>query len=644
PAVLVEHGYNTMALGKWHLAPDEHISAAGPYDRWPLGRGFERFYGFLPGETDQWHPDLWYDNHRIEPPRTPEEGYHLSADLVDKAIEFINEQKAVTAEKPFFTYLAFGAHHAPHHAPREYIDRYQGRFDDGWDVIHQETLARQIELGIVPAGTQLPPRNPGVKAWDAHTENEQRVLRRQMEVYAAFMSHTDDQIGRLLEFLAHIGQMENTLVILISDNGASGEGGPMGLASEMSYFNMASESTEDMLAVLDQWGMPGLHPHYATGWAMVGNTPQRWYKQQVHEGGVRDPLIIHWPARIHDRGVVRTQFHHVTDIFPTILEVIGIEMPEVVRGHKQIPLEGVSMAYSLTEGAAATRKTQQYFEIFGHRALWKDGWKAVTFHWTKYLNMLYSREGVTHDMDFDADDWELYNMNEDFSEMNSLAHTHSDKLEEMIEAWWEEARKYNVLPLDDSNAARLQVPKPVVFKPRDRYTFYAPVRIVRPASPDVRRRTHSIIAEVTIPEGGCEGAIVSNGSHDGGYTLYVKDGKAHYLVNYLAQEYYSVSSERLPTGPVTLRVDFVSNGDLSGQATLSVNGQAVGDVLVEKTNPAAYAVAEGLEIGGDGSVAVAPDYASPYPFTGVIRKVELLIGKGAAADHEADARVAGYRQ
>ena len=474
PAILRGHGYNTMAVGKWHLAPDEHISAAGPYDRWPLGQGFERFYGFLPGETDQWHPDLWYDNHRVDPPAGPEEGYHLSEDLVDRSIEFVNEQQAVAPEKPFFLYLAFAAHHSPHQAPRAYIDRYAGRFDAGWDTIREETLAEQIRLGVVPEGTVLPPRNPGVRPWAELSDLERRVLTRQMEAYAGFMTHTDDQVGRLVAFLRRIERLDDTLLIVCSDNGASGEGGPIGLSSEMSYFNMATETIEDLAGMLDDWGQPGTHPHYATGWAMAGNTPQRWYKQQVHEGGTRDPFVAHWPARLPDAGAVRTQFHHAVDVVPTVLDLLGVEPPAQVHGHEQRPIEGVSMAPSLMDGDAPRETRSQYFEIFGHRAVWRDGWKAVTFHWTKYLNDLYGRDGAAHDMDFDADDWELYHLDRDYSEAHDLAHDEPERLAAMIEAWWEEARRHQVLPLDDSNAARLQVDKPVVAEPRDRYVYRGP--------------------------------------------------------------------------------------------------------------------------------------------------------------------------
>ncbi|HEX6122760.1 MAG TPA: arylsulfatase, partial [Ktedonobacterales bacterium] len=408
PEVLVEHGYNTMCVGKWHLTPDEQISAAGPYDRWPLGRGFERYYGFLPGETDQWQPSLWLGNERVEAPRTPAQGYHLSEDLVDHSIAWIGEQNAVTPNKPFFHYLAFGAMHAPHQAPQAYIDAYRGRFDAGWDVIREETLAKQKELGIAPPATELPPRNPGVRAWESLSDTEKRVFCRQMETYAGFLTHTDAQVGRLIAFLRSSGLLDTTLIILAVDHGASGEGGPTGLSNEMSFFNLVPETVDDMHKVLDRWGQPGTHPLYCTGWAMCGNTPFRWYKQQTHEGGVHVPLIVSWPAQVRGRGGVRGQFHHAVDLFPTILELIGIEMPPVVRGYPQMPLAGVSMLYE--EPNAPTRKRVQYFEMMGHRALWHDGWKAVTFHRSQDAARTYGIPAPERDLDFEHDDWELYHL------------------------------------------------------------------------------------------------------------------------------------------------------------------------------------------------------------------------------------------
>ncbi|MEZ5658783.1 MAG: arylsulfatase [Burkholderiaceae bacterium] len=371
-------GYGTYCVGKWHLTPDEHNGPTGPFDRWPLGQGFDRFYGFLPGETDQWHPDLWEDNHRTDPPQRTD--YHLSEDLADRAIQWLTEHWAVDEDRPFFLHFATGAPHAPHHAPREYIDAYRGVFDDGWDVIREQTFARQLALGVVPAGTELPPRNRGVPAWQSLSAEERAVFCRQMEVYAAFVTHTDAQVGRLLEHLKRSGQFENTLIFLLSDNGASAEGGRNGLLTEISYFNGLEDSIAEMHKRLDEWGGPSTYPHYAAGWAWLGNTPQRWYKAFVHEGGTRDPLIVSWPSRIRDAGAVRGQFHHVVDIAQTVYRVTGIEPPASIDGVSQRPHEGTPFDYSFDDARAPTRKRRQYFEMFAHRAIWADGWKAVTLH------------------------------------------------------------------------------------------------------------------------------------------------------------------------------------------------------------------------------------------------------------------------
>ncbi len=646
PAVLVERGYNTMCLGKWHLTPPEHVTASGPYDRWPLGQGFERFYGFLMGETNQWEPDLWYDNHKVDPPRSPEEGYHLSEDLADKAIEWITAQQAVTPSKPFFMLFSPGATHSPHHAPREWIEKYRGRFDEGWDVIREETLRKQKEMGIVPAGTDLPPRNPGVKAWNALSEDERRLFARQMEVYAAFLSHTDHHIGRLIDFLERSGSLENTVVILLSDNGASGEGGANGLASEMSFFNLTPETLQDMLGKIDEWGGPSTHPHYATGWAGAGNTPNRWYKQMVHEGGTRDPLIIHWPARIRGTGAVRSQFHHVVDVLPTILELTGIEMPSHVRGHPQMPLAGESMAYSLADSDAPTPKKVQYFEMLGHRALWAEGWKLVTAHISATFRWSFSlMDHEAHDGDFDADEWELYNIDEDFSEVHDLAAARPDKVRELLDLWWTEAGRYGVLPLDDSIMAHILLPRPHIFEDRERYSYYYPVKLVRPGSPDLRNRSHTITAEVEIPPGGAEGVILSNGGLDGGYSLCVKDGRLHYVSNWLAREHYVVTSaEPLPEGEVTLRVEFRKTEDFAGTAALYIAGHKVGEGDIPHTNLTVYAVVEGLEVGSDSTSAVWPEYRPPFEFTGTIKRVDIEVDGPGHSDPEGDWRVARYRQ
>ena len=645
-AVLVERGFNTIALGKWHLTPDEYQSASGPHDRWPLGQGFERFYGFLPGETSQWEPDLWEDNRKIDPPGRPEDGYHLTGDLVEHAIEWITAQKAITPNKPFFMYFCTGATHSPHHAPKEYIEKYKGVFDSGWDVVREETLEKQKELGVVPENTELPPPNPGVRAWDSLTDDEKRLFAHQMEVYAAFLTHTDYHLGRLIDFLETAGVLDDTLVVLVSDNGASGEGGANGLANEMSFLNLAPESVEEMLPRMDDWGSPSTHPHYASGWAMAGNTPNRWYKQTVHEGGTRDPLVIRWPVGTADPGSTRTQFHHAVDIAPTILDILGIGMPDSVRGHSQRPLEGKSMAYSFKDADAPTPKKVQYFEMLGHRAIWAGGWKAVTTHWSTYLKHIYGiQDHDVHDGDFDADEWELYKIDDDFSEVHDLASENPGKVRELIDLWWAEAGRYQVLPLDDNIVARLLARRPRVVEERDVYTYYWPVKLVRSVTPSVKNRSHSITANLVIPEGGAEGVIISDGGFDGGYAMCIKDGVLYYVSNYLSRAHYVARSDvPVGEGEVNVRMEFEKTADFAGQVTLYLNGAKVGEVEVPKTNPLVYAVAEGLEIGSDSTSPVWPEYRPPFSFTGTIKKVELDLEGDTHFDPEGNARVAHFRQ
>ncbi|MGB5756393.1 MAG: arylsulfatase, partial [Acidimicrobiales bacterium] len=433
--IVGDAGYATFALGKWHLCPMTETSMAGPFDDWPLQRGFDRFYGFLQGETDQFHPELTYDNHHLEPRGPGDDGYHLSEDLTDRAIDFIRESKSVRPDRPFFTYLAWGATHSPHQAPLEYLEKYRGRYDEGWDVIRQRYYERQLHLGIIPAGTELAPRNPGVEPWAELSENEQRLAARLQEAFAAFLDHTDAQIGRLMEFLSAIDELDNTIFIVTSDNGASQEGFATGVIDEMRFFNGFPEDVEAAQDRLDDVGGPNSHTNYPWGWAQVGNTPLKWYKQNTFGGGVRDPLIIHWPRRITDAGGVRDQFHHITDLTPTILDELGIPQPERFRGREQLPVAGRPLSYSFDDPTAPTNRHAQYFEMFGHRGIWSEGWKAVTYH----------RLGKP----FDEDVWELYHVDEDFSESHNLADERPDKLAELVDLWWSEAEEHGVLPLDD---------------------------------------------------------------------------------------------------------------------------------------------------------------------------------------------------
>jgi arylsulfatase A-like enzyme len=421
-------GYSTFAVGKWHLTPMEETSAAGPFDQWPLARGFDRYYGFLQGETDQFAPELYCDNHPIDQPRTADEGYHLTEDLVDQAIGMIRSQKSAVPERPFFLYLCFGATHAPHQPPKAFLDKYKGRFDEGWDATRQRWFERQKALGIIPADTELAPRNPGVDAWDSLPAEQQTLALRLQEAFAGFLDHTDSQVGRLMAFLEQIGERDNTVTMLMSDNGASQEGGAIGVIDTFKYFNGIPETLEESMARLDEIGGPKSNTNYPWGWAQVGNTPGKRYKQNTHGGGIRDPLIVNWPAGIHDAGGIRTQFHHVTDITPTLLEIVGVHPPELLNGVAQMPVHGESLAYTFDAGnrELPTRKQSQYFEMYGSRAIFSGGWKAVTFH----------KPGTP----FDDDRWELYHLDSDFSECRDLAKEQPDRLAKMIELWWDRGR------------------------------------------------------------------------------------------------------------------------------------------------------------------------------------------------------------
>ena len=629
PAVLLEHGYATMALGKWHLTPDEHITPAGPFDRFPIAQGFERYYGFMGGETSQWEPDLWADNHRVEAPGRPEDGYHLTDDLVDHAIDWIDTLQAVAPSKPFFTYLAFGATHSPHHVPREYIEPYRGVFDGGWDEVRAQTLQSQIEMGIVPAGTTLPGLNPGVRSWAELPADERRLYSRQMEVYAAMVTHTDAAIGRLVEYLERAGLRDDTIVMVLSDNGASAEGAGEGRLNSFGYVNGAPDSVPEMLAHIDDWGAPHTHPHYASGWAMAGNTPNRMYKSFVHEGGTRDPLVVSWPKGISDQGAIRRQFHHIIDIVPTVMEAVGVQWPASLRGHVQRPVEGTSMLYSFADGAAPTRKTKQYFEMFAHRAIWRDGWKAVTLHWSQAIRQRIGPiEHEMHDGDFDADRWELYRIDDDMSEMNDLAGAHPDVLQELVDLWWSEAERHNVLPLDDTLLARLLVDKPRIFEQRSFHTYSGRVRLPRQGSPSLRDCSYTISAEVEVGAGD-EGVIVSYGGVDGGVTLCLIDEHVHYVSNFLGRAHY-VASAATPLTPGRRVIDvlFARTAPNAGEARLYVDGALQASATVERMNAVAFSSSEGLEVGSDTVSPVWPRYRSPFAFTGTIRRVVLSLPGG----------------
>jgi len=626
PEMLKDQGYNTYSVGKWHLAPSADINAAGPYDEWPTGRGFERFYGFLESHTSQWYPDLVYDTHRIDPPATPEEGYHLSKDLVNRSIEFINDGKAVSPDKPFFLYLAFGAGHWPHHAPREYIEKYGGKFDQGWDAMRNTTLAKEKALGVVPGNTDLPPRDQYVKAWDNLTSDEKKVYARLAEVHAAYVDYTDEQIGEFINYLNQTGQLNNTMIVVLSDNGASPEGDANGYTNMVIWGNSMSEGGDStgfignysgsasnistMQKKLDELGGPLSYPTYPLGWAMADNTPDRLYKWTTNEGGVHDPMIIYWPDGIMDQGSIRTQFCHAIDVVPTILEVLGIQAPEVYNGYPQKPIEGSSLAYTFNHPGEPTHKIVQYFEMMGTRGLWYGGWKAVAFHHTNSGG------------NFDQDVWELYNLSADVSESHDLASMNPEKVKEMQERWWAEAGKYNVLPLDDRIGSRYpSVPKTGTF------TYYPGAeKAMEPDIPDTHNSSYNITADVEIPQKGAEGVLFSIGGRFAGLSLYVQNSHLVYDYNFLGQKHYTITStDRVPTGPSTLGFAFNKTGKYRGIGTLFINGKQEGQIPIAMTVPIRYSYDEGLEIGRDPQTPVTENYKSPFKFTGTLKKVVMEV-------------------
>ncbi len=655
--MLLAHGYSTYMVGKYHLLPSEFESPAGPFDRWPLGRGFERFYGFLGGDTSQWYPDLVYDNHQVEPPATPEDGYHLTADLADKAIEFIVDAKQVAPEKPFYLHFCTGATHAPHHVPKEWADRYAGQFDDGWDAYRERVFARQKELGIMPADAELSRHDPDVPDWNSLPPDARRLAARMMEVYAGFLSHTDHHIGRVLDFLKETGEFGNTLIMVVSDNGASAEGGPTGTTNELQFFNNAQEPVEESLAKVDELGGTNTFNHYPWGWTWAGDTPFRRWKRETYRGGACDPFLVHWPSGITAHGEVRTQYAHIIDMVPTVLDALGLEPPATIRGVTQSPIHGVSLAYTFDDPATPSRHHTQYFEMFGHRAIDHDGWRAVC-PWPgpsfaeagKGFGAPISAEDL---IDLDAHHWELYHVAEDPAENRNLAEQRRDKLIEMIAMWYVEAGKYNVLPIDGSAAVRLMTERPQIARPRDKYTYRPRTQSVPYfAAPKVLNRPHAITADVDIPDGGAEGVLLCQGSGMGGWSFYVKDGRPHYTHNYVNRARYTVSApDALPAGRHQVRFEFEPTGkpDLAtgkgapGRAQLYVDGRLAGQSEFPLTTPLAIHPG-GLTCGANPGSPVTPDYRAPFPFTGTLHTVTLDLSGDLTTDSEADMRLAMARQ
>ncbi|MFT6764030.1 MAG: arylsulfatase A-like enzyme, partial [Candidatus Aldehydirespiratoraceae bacterium] len=569
--VLKSEGYATFCVGKWHLAPMEQCSAAGPFDQWPLARGFDRFYGFLEGETDQFHPDLVSDNHPIDPPGGPEDSYHVSEDMIDQLTKMISDSKGVRPDRPFFAYVPFGATHAPHQAPQEYLDKYRGKYDEGWDVVRQRWYERQLELGVIPQGTELAPRNPGVDAWDDLPENQQKIGARLQEAFAAFLDHTDDQIGRLVDGLRDMGELDNTIFVVLADNGASQEGGPFGVMHEMKFFNGLFEDGDAMIGQLDDIGGPHSHTNYPWGWAQCGNSPFKWYKQNTHEGGVHVPMIVHAPGKISDEqaGQLRDQFVNVSDIVPTIYDLIGVNAPAEYKGLEQLPVTGHSFAPVLGDATALATNTLQYFEMGGSRALVQTGndgvsWKAVCKH----------EKGA----DYDTELWELYRLSDDWSECNDLAEAEPERLAALIELWWHEADRHGVLPLDDrmfelfGARFRDQSPHPTNMK----YVYRPPMSpMPGQASAAIGGKSFDLTARVTRSTGD-EGVIYATGTENSGLSIFVQNDRL--VVDYNAFDTHTIleSNIEIPAGDAELVVQLRRRGGRAGEMSVSVNGTLAG--------------------------------------------------------------------
>jgi arylsulfatase len=656
--ILLQKGYNTYAIGKWHLTPSEQGSAAGPFDRWPLGRGFERFYGFLGGDTHQYYPELVYDNHSVHPEKTPAEGYHLTEDLTDKAISFIADAKQVAPNKPFFLYFAPGTAHAPHHVPKEWADAYQGQFDDGWDAYREKVFARQKELGIIPRDAELSRHDPDVPPWDSLQAEEKRLYARMMEVFAGFLTHADHHIGRLLDFLKTINEFENTIIVVTSDNGASSEGGPTGSINENLFFNNVPESLTENLAALDGLGGPEYFNHYAWGWTWAGNTPFRRWKRETYRGGISDPLIVHWSGGIQSKGEIRPQYAHAIDLVPTVLELLNIEPPSTIKGVTQSPIEGVSFAHSLGNANVPTKHLTQYFEMMGHRSIYHDGWRAVC-PWPgpsfteagQFFGVPISAQTLT---DLDTNHWELYHVAEDFAENHNLAADNRPKLIELISTWYVEAGKYNVLPIDGRGTQRMGEERPTIADNRTSYTYYPHTQsIPSNAAVKILNRSHSITADVEIPPGGAEGVLLAHGGNDGGYSFYLKGGKLYWVHNYVARSLYQVESvESIPEGRHQLRFEFEVTGEpdiakgkgTPGRAQLYIDGKLVGDADIPVTTPLALGLGNGVNVGIAPGSPITPDYEPPFQFTGKIHTVVVDVTGELIKDSEAELRAILARQ
>ncbi len=610
--MLLEGGYSTFAVGKWHLAPGKEQTHTGPFDGWPLGRGFERYYGFLKGATSQYYPDLVEDNRRIPQSKSVEEGYHLTEDLTDKAIAYVQAQKSEAPDKPFFCYLAYAAPHAPLHVPNEFIEKYKGKYDKGWDKTREEWFERQKELGIIPDDAKLPPRNPDVKAWNRLSTDEKRLFARMQETFAGFLEHTDYHIGRFVQCLKEMEQLENTIIVFLSDNGACSMGGEDGLVNNWTpSSNAIPETFESKLARIEEIGGPNCNAHYPAGWAHVGNTPLKWYKTFTHAGGIRCPLIIHYPEKIKDKGGIRTQYHHVTDIVPTIMELIGMKELEIYNGVPQKPIYGTSLLYTFEGTNEPTQKNIQHFEICGNRGIWKNGWSAVATH--------------KKNTSFDEDVWELYHAENDFSECENLSDKYPEKLKGLVNQWWMEAEKYDVFPLDGRSVEQklksLSTDKTIENGSVHR-TFYASPGVFSALiAPDLKNKSFQIQAEIESRSLADDGVITAHGDQSGGYTLFIKDNILVFHYNFSNVEQFIIKSDkRLPEGTSTIRFALIKTEEDKGIGMLYVNDELIGQGPVGKLSSLSFS--KGLfYIGENDKGPVSPAYKAPFRFKGQLKKV-----------------------
>jgi len=622
------NGYSTSAFGKWHETAAWETSVSGPYDRWPTHQGFDKFYGFIGGETDQWSPLVFDGTTRIVPPRNDD--YHFTEDMTNQAINWVKAQQSMTPDKPFFMYFATGATHAPHHVKKEWIKKFHGQFDDGWDSVREATFERQKAAGVIPADTQLPPRPSDLPAWDDLPEEHKKLFRRQAETFAGFLAHTDHNVGRLIDAIEGIGEMDNTLIFYIAgDNGTSAEGGMIGMYNEMTYFNGVQEKVEDMLPLIDKWGSPETFPHMSAGWAVAFDAPFKWTKQVASDfGGTRNGMVVHWPEGIEQGGGMRTQFSHVIDIAPTVLEAAGLPEPKSVNGTPQVPIEGTSMVYSFNDADAKERHTVQYFEMFGNRGIYSEGWMARTIHRAPWQ--------TANLPPLETDVWELYYVPDDFSLANDIADEHPEKLAELKALFMAEATKYHVLPIDDRTIERTNAAlagRPDLIGDRKSLTLYEGMDgMMENTFINVKNRSVTITADVEVPEGGASGAILVQGSRYGGWSLHMREGKPAYEYNWLGLERFVVESpSALPAGKATIVMDFDYDGGglgKGGMATLSVNGKQVAEGRIGKTQPNIFSADETADVGLDNQTPVAQGIGygpAETKFTGKIHQVVVEV-------------------